>query len=215
MMWTTVYLGWTTEKRKIIEAQWCANTILWEMNNFAFYALTSKNLRDGSNTISPNFYRIASDGDSTIKLGYSLGEDDNMTEFKSLNVSNTCRWNSSILKFERNWWNNDTISGLKMNKWFNPVSLNDNRVFYLKWSGSNKYLTWDILISLCLDHKCEKESRKEFAKRSFDGRTQTISLKSCAFYKDYDKNNDDYIKCKTRDDCKSYSDTDPTTCEEY
>ena len=56
MAWTTVYLSWYNEKRQVIEAQWCAATIWWELNNFIFYALTSKELND---TIkAPDYYRI-------------------------------------------------------------------------------------------------------------------------------------------------------------
>ena len=54
--WTTVYLWWSGDKRKIIEAQWCAATIWWELNNFIFYALTSKELN--STIWAPDYYRI-------------------------------------------------------------------------------------------------------------------------------------------------------------
>lgn len=208
MMWTTIYFGWSNEKRKIIEAQWCLNTILWELNNYTFYAMTSKGLRTSSDVITPNFYRITLDGDSTLKLGYSMNDSDGMTEFKTLNTSNTCRQNNSNLKFARNVWDNtDNISGLKMNKWFSPVSLNENRVFYLKWD-TNKYLTWDIFVTLCLDNTCSGQSMKQFAKRTFDWRTQIISLVNCAFY------NDDNT-CKSWENCKVYNDTDVTACDQY
>ena len=45
MMATTMYLGWNGEKRKTIEAQWCVNSIWWEINNFVFHTITSKNLK--------------------------------------------------------------------------------------------------------------------------------------------------------------------------
>ena len=162
MMWTTVYFGWTTEKRKIIEAQWCANTILWEMNNYAFYALTSKSLvKNWWTPRSPYFYWIklvdddwitVNDWWTSLVLNHSkewkvhLDQDNLITEFndfdefKTLTTSNTCRQNSSNLRF---WWDKN-ISEVVMNKWFSPVALNEDMVFYLVWTAWEKYLTWDL-----------------------------------------------------------------------
>jgi len=209
MAWMTVYLWWSDEKRKVIEAQWCVSTLLGEMNNYAFYALTSKSLRkSGAEPISPEFYRITLDWDSALKLGYSMNEYE-MTDFKSLTVSNTCRQNSSKLRFNREWWNND-IHSVKMNKWFSPKSLQENRIFFLSWDNNNKYLTWAIIVSLCLDDNCTPgKSKKQIWKRSFDWRSQTISLKNCTFY------NNDNSTCKTREGCKVYDAEDVTKCKEY
>jgi hypothetical protein len=57
--WTTIYMWWLSEKRKIIESQWCASSIWGEINNYVFYALTSKNLKiSESEVLSPDFYLI-------------------------------------------------------------------------------------------------------------------------------------------------------------
>ena len=208
MMWMTVYIWWSDEKRKIIEAQWCANTILWEMSNYAFFALTSKSLRSDSNLISPDFYWIKLGDDDSIKLNYYIWNTkpnniNDFTDFRTLTVSQTCRQNNSKLLFN---WENDDISGVIMNKWFTPVDLSENRIFYLLWNN-NKYLTWDIIITLCIDDSCD--TKKQFAKWTFDGRTQIISLTNCAFY------NDDKSTCKTREWCKVYDNEDITKCLEY
>lgn len=213
MMWMTVYIWWSDEKRAIIEAQWCANTILWEMSNYAFFALTSKSLRTNSELISPNFYWIKLDNNDTIKLFYSNEEKPTdptkFENYRDLTVAHTCRQNNSKLQFAWDTENIDAgnISHVIMNKWFTPVDLNENRIFYLVGDDSNKYLTWDIIITLCLDNDCDVT--RQFAKRSFDWRTQTISLINCAYY------NDDKSECKTREGCKLYDDEDVTKCLEY
>lgn len=59
MMWMTVYMWWYDERTKIIEAQGCAATLWWELDNYVFYALTSKKLKIGNNDfISPSAYFI-------------------------------------------------------------------------------------------------------------------------------------------------------------
>ena len=60
MMATTVYLWGTDEKRKVIEAQWCATTLWSEMTNFVFYTLTSKKLRIDNTPISDIKYYYVS-----------------------------------------------------------------------------------------------------------------------------------------------------------
>ena len=206
MMWMTVYIWWSDEKRKVIEAQWCVSTIWWEMNNFLFYALTSKNLKTDDGTVAPDFYYIQLDPSkpSNIKFWYSTG-DNGIKEYKTLVSSESCRGNNSKLKFSRTW--HDNISGLKINKWFSPVKLNESEVFYLRNTSNTRYLTWDILIKLCIDDNCNLE--KEISKWAVDWRTQTISSRSCIYY------NDDNHTCKTRDGCKLYDDEDITKCLEY
>lgn len=62
MMWMTIYLDWWSENSKIIEAEWCANTLNGEIQNFLFYTLTSKQLRVQSWSdyieVSPKSYYI-------------------------------------------------------------------------------------------------------------------------------------------------------------
>ena len=208
MMATIVYLTWSDEKRKIIEAQWCSSTLWWEINNFVFYALTSKNLRLSTNNIvSPNYYIVqltwwtsgcnsVSDRCNEIIFSYQNSSwavlDNQIQQYDSISVSRNCRWSQPNLIFFWSWWNN--IKYTVMNKWFLPISVTNRKVFYVQeeWnSDSNKLLIWDIIIALCMTDDCP--SPKEISKFAIDARSQTISLKNCKFY----ENN--LLSCKERE----------------
>lgn len=220
MMATTVYLGWSGEKRKVIEAQWCANTIWWEINNFLFYTLTSKNLKiSDSETISPNYYIVeltwwetnsncsSSNLCKEINLSYSTWENPiDITPYKTLNISNTCQQNNQPLRFYRSWFDTTYVI---MNKWFSPKSISDKNVFYLKNNTNNNIsLLWNIIVWLCINSECSNP--KEIWKFVADARSQTISFRYCKFY-----DNDNPSKCKTREGCQVYDENDPTTCTKY
>lgn len=213
-MATTVYLWWTDEKRKVIEAQWCASSLWWEITNYVFYALTSKNLKLSNWKMDvPNNYYIQltwwtsncpSWSFCGITLSYSSWTAQTPTaEYKTLTTRNTCRWSNTRLTFTRTWDSN--YHYVKMNKWFSesPENPNDNRVFWLDWG----YLKWYIIISLCLNSECS--SPRQISRFVIDWSTQTIALKNCKYYE-----NDPNI-CKTRDDCKVYDATDKSRCTEY
>ena len=210
MMWMTVYIGWSLEKTKIIEAQWCAASLWWEINNYLYYTLTSKTLKiNNTTTVSPNFYHIwltwHSDCRGTsatqngnfcngIVFGYS-NTNSNPIFYETHNVWNTCRQAQPKLWFYRSWGTaTNHIKYLTMNKWFSPLNINEMRVFYLQWSQSqdSKETLWNIVIVLCSDDDCT--TRKQVWKRDVDWRSQTISLKKCKFYDDTDPN-----KCKERE----------------
>lgn len=219
MMATTMYLWWSDEKRKTIEAQWCANSFWWEINNFLFYTLTSKNLKLNNGTVSPTYYIVeftwwngqyCSSGNmcDKINLSYSTSTWDtpnNVEEYKQLTISNTCNQNNQ-LKFYWSWLDTKYIV---MNKWFSPKNINDKNVFYILEDGGNKNLSWDVIIWLCLNKK-ECETPKEIWKFVADARSQTISIRNCKFY-----DNDDANKCKTREGCQVYDSNDSTVCLEY
>ena len=214
MLATTVYLGWTDEKRKVIESQWCINRIWWEISNFIFYTLTSKSLKIWEEPISPDYYIIEfawwegtycskENMCNKINLSYSKWDTpDPINTYKTLDSSNTCHQNNQ-LRFYRDWTETNYII---MNKWFSPKKINDGNVFYL--NGESDTLTWDVIIELCLDNECE--STKQIWKFVADGRSQTISIRNCKFYKDNDLNT-----CKTREGCKVYNSDDPAQCDEY
>jgi len=200
IMATTLYLGWTDEKRKIIEWQWCAYSLWWELSNFVFYALTSKNLRSPDwEIVSPNYYIIQLTGwDTTectednmckdIKLLYSTWETSDMKEYRTVSISRACSHNNIPLKFYWKWDNADYIV---MVKWFSQTSISDSKVFYIdKWWS--KIFTWDIIIWLCLNSECS--SPKEIWKFAVDSRPQSISVKNCKFY-----DTDDPTKCSERE----------------
>lgn len=201
IMATTVYLGWSWEKRKVIEGQWCAAALWWEISNYVFYTLTSKRLRlSSTETISPNYYiiqfswsdnGICSSWHECNKIIFSYSTWENPTEikdYKTIDITNTCRQNRQYLKFYWSWTKTEYIV---MNKWFSPKSINDQEVFYLQWSDWRK-LSWDIIVWLCLDgDKCSNP--KQIWKFVADARPQTISLKNCRFY------DDDPTKCKERE----------------
>ena len=214
IMWTTVYLWGAGDRRKIIEAQWCANTIWWEIDNFIFYALTSKEL---GNIEAPDNYRIKmkkSDSDKTINCSYKDIDWENFTNYcnelvfywnnngndgentyKTITARNTCSQTNQNLRYLRNInSNNYNINYININKWFTQISNNDGRVFYLQGNDddNNKYITWSIMIILCLDNDCQ--SRKEIGKRDVDWRTQMVSLNKCRFYDEGDTS-----KCKERE----------------
>jgi hypothetical protein len=211
MMATTVYLWWTDEKRKVIEAQWCTATIWSEITNFVFYALTSKNLKLENDTyVSPDYYYVSLTWWSAhgcawqqckIVLSYSTWSN-NMRTYKILSSSNNCRWTKTRLIYS--WW---TVNYVKMNKWFS-ISADDpskNQVFDLNWSSAQ---TWDIIISLCINESCT--SPKEISKFVVDWRSQTISAKNCKYYQDNDP-----TKCKTREECQIYDPNDSSVCLKY
>ena len=213
MAWTTIYLQWSDETRKIIEAQWCATTIWWRINNFIFYSLTSRNLNISNNIISPDIYAIKLDNcnnnlcDSLKFFGYKYNEDGNNNEidYQTYKINDICHTSQDNLKVRRSGEELSNSSIIKMNKWFSPTRIADKNIFYVD-SNDSHYLTWEIIMILCLDNNCS--TKKEVTKRDVDWRTQTISPRNCAYY------NEDRT-CKTREGCRVYSDTDITACEEY
>lgn len=216
IMATTVYLWWTDEKRKIIEAQWCAATIWWEIHNYLFSTLTSKKLKiSNSQTESPNYYIIeltwsnCSSWCDMINFSYSTWEDPtNIQIYKTLSVSNTCHQTKQPIRFIWSWGNTDT-QYIVMNKWFSPRNdIINKKIFYIEGSGSSQSILWDIIITVCIDRNCS--TLKEISKFIVDWRSQTISLRNCKFYQDNDP-----TKCKTREWCSIYDSSDPTTCKEY
>jgi hypothetical protein len=97
MMWMTAYIGWSWEKTKIIEAQWCATTLWWKINNYVYYALTSKSLKiDNTTTVSPDFYviwlsEVINDNIyKNIVFSY-ITWDNSPSEYQTVNVWNSCR----------------------------------------------------------------------------------------------------------------------------
>ena len=209
MMWTTIYLEWSDETRKIIEAQWCATTIWGLMNNYVFYSLTSKSLRKNNEAISPDFYQISLSGCNAQGLcdkfifSYSTGESSNI--FETHSISDTCNTNKKKLKVYWTWWmtSNATII---MNKWFSPVNLYNPNTFYISWASIEPM--WEIILAFCNDKNCS--SYKDVSEWVVDWRSQNIYVRNCAFYYEEDKNS-----CKTREGCKVYDDTDVTKCLEY
>lgn len=219
MMWLTVYLGWLWWRAKIIEGQWCATSLRWEMNNYVFYALTSKNIRlDDDTVIAPDYYYIQLTGGSStssknctkanytwsdwtycdeLVFGYRVwnnltGNNDNPLAYKTYTQRTTCRQNQEKIWF---YWSGD-IKYVKMNKWFSPTSIAERKVFFLQgtWTTeSDKYIKGDIIVVLCPDDDCTWG--KEVAKRDVDARTQTISFKKCRFYQGEDEN-----KCEAREE---------------
>lgn len=199
MMATTVYLTWSDEKRKIIEAQWCASTLWWEITNYVFYTLTSKNLRlSETEVVSPDYYIIKLDwwtrtptNNCTSRTEYcdkivfsyaSADDENNIIEYSTISSQNSCRWNKCDLRYYRSGWD---IQYIKMNRWFLPRSVINRKVFYLQepWNAdSNKLTYWEIIISLCLNDDCSNP--KEIWKWAADARSQTIALKNCKFYND-------------------------------
>lgn len=213
IMATTIYLWWSDEKRKIIEAQWCASAIWWEIRNYLFSTLTSKKLKISSHqTESPNYYIISltgsdcTSGCNEINLLYSTWESlENIETYKTLNIWNTCSQAKRSLKFYRTWGHSST-DYVVMNKGFSPRKNSNEKIFYV--SGEPLSITWDIIIGLCLSPDCS--TPKEISKFIVDWRSQTISLRNCKFY-----HADNPTKCKTREGCSVYNSTDPTTCDQY
>ena len=209
VMWITVYISWTNQRSKIIEAEGCAATLWWVIDNYLYNALTSKVLKiEWNQTVSPNFYTIQlSWGDFSSSqncsnswtlckefvLWYSTQpEITNIQPYKTLTIPKVCRQNQARIWFFRSWEKND-IQYIAMNKWFSPMSITDRKVFYLQnnpWFGVNediewnKLLLWEIIVVLCSDKTCSTDStKKEVAKRTVDARSQTIALHRCKFYK--------------------------------
>lgn len=209
MMWMTVYMWWYNERTKIIEAQWCAATLWWEMDNYVFYALTSKKLKIGDELISPSSYHIYLtwwrtpgsincynytwdarnpnrwDFCDEIVLSYYTWWDSANTmaatnTYKILNPWANCRQNNWTKLIYYRW---DSIKLISMNKWFSPSNYNDKNPFRLNhvWDHSN-ILYWEIIIVACISWDDDCTWRKEVAKRIIDARSQSISLKNCKFY---------------------------------
>lgn len=213
MMWMTVYIGWSWEKTKIIEAQWCATSLWWKINNYVYYTLTSKMLElTDKSMISPDFYFIwltwwnaQNDGVNCtvnnasqwqlcnkIIFAYSTWDTNTPKIYQTITVWDTCRQAQPNLWFYRSWTTSNNIPYIKMNKWFSPVDINEMKVFHLQnWQ---KDLLGDIVIVLCFTDTCDSDNQKEVAKWSIDWRSQTISLKKCRFYDDTHIN-----KCRERE----------------
>lgn len=243
MLWMTIYLWNSGDRAKSIEAEWCANAIWGTLTNYVYYTLTSKNLRFPDNsTVSPTYYYIELTGgtaDSThrctaeniyswyfcnqILLQYATWYIQNLDPehflYQEVTVSNTCRHAKPNLWFYREWWPSSDIQYIRMNKWFDPKEVKDERVFFLQHSWdvlaqSNKLLTWNIIVVLCTDESCSCDNkwcaRKQIGKLRVDARSQTISFKKCSFYDSEHPN-----ICKTRENCMVYNSEDPTVCEKY
>ena len=221
MMWMTVYIWWSSERTKIIEAEWCATSFWWKIDNYLYYALTSRMLQSWDDQISPNFYYIqlswwtlTSDDNcvasnftwdspifcNEIVFSYStwnLGYTDHPTVYETNTIQKTCRQNNTKIWFYWSGWSNaieENIEYIKMNKWFSPSDVANRNVFYLENSARTyQPLRWEIMIVMCSDERCTWW--KQIAKRVVDARSQTISLKKCKFYKD-----DDLRLCKTWED---------------
>lgn len=206
MLWilfmaTTIYLGDSDEKRKIIEAQWCLNTLEWEISNFLFYALTSKDLKiSDSQSESPDYYIIqftgwnntfctSEDACDTIDFTYATWDSNNIKTYKEINSSDTCRHQSKQpIKFYWNWSN---ITYIIMNKWFSATKEKE-KVFYLLSWNAEQLLSWEIVTALCLNKECSNP--KEIWKFVIDARSQTIYTRNCKYYQDNEP-----TKCKKRE----------------
>lgn len=146
--------------------------------------------------------------------------------YQTVTVSNTCRHGKPYLWFYRSWWTHTwNIDYIRMNKWFTAREISAERVFFLHDNYSEggepkeeKLLLWDIIVVLCSNETCKCpennpncEPRKQIGKRQVDARSQTIDFKKCRYYFDGEHSN----ICKTREDCRVYSGSDPTACEKY
>lgn len=196
MLATTVYLGWGDEKRKVIEAQWCANTIWWEINNFIFYTITSKHLKiDDDNSIAPSYYIVQltwcnDTWCNKIDLAYN-NTWDSIISYKTLSASDICHQTKQPLRFYWSWDFNNSAKYVKMNKWLSPKDITEKNVFRINDDNGSTQLIWDIITAVCLNKECTNP--KEFWKFRVDARSQTISRKNCKFY------DDDPTKCKERE----------------
>ena len=199
----TIYLWWTGERSKIIEAESCANTMWNILNNYAYQTLTSKNLKIWDEIVAPKYYFIQLSGSNSCYnnpnadfcdefiLWYSTWNAESPKVYEKYTSLNTCNQNKSNLKFYRSGSSN--IDYLKMNKWFLPTSIHENNTFYMQKNDNTKLLIWDIIIVMCTDNTCSW--RKEIWKFRIDARSQTITLNKCKFYDE-----DNLKKCKERTD---------------
>ena len=204
MLWMTVYIWWSDERSKIIEANWCAWALGWKINNFVYYALTSKNI----NSTSPDYYYIqlswlinsstsnnctwAKNPCTKLIFSYSTWNS-SIKPYETHTVKDDCRQNQVNLWFYRSWDAVRDIKYIRMNKWFSPTSIAETKVFFLQSSNDvNKLLNWNIIILLCSDKSCSWW--KEIGMWKVDARSQTIHYKKCKFYK-----TDDPQLCETRE----------------
>jgi prepilin-type N-terminal cleavage/methylation domain-containing protein len=201
-LWMTIYLDWTWDRAKNIEAESCAKSILWNMNNFLYYTLTSKTLKDHEwNEVSPNYYTIQlswwnSNWSACNRTNFTWskifcneivvwylqsGGSAEIIPYTTYTVGNTCQQNNSRLWLYRS--GNKNISYVKMNKWFSPLSLEETNVFFITTDDPNEKLLYDdIIVMRCNDNNCR--SWKELWKFEVDARTQTITYSKCKFYKE-------------------------------
>lgn len=223
MLWMTIYLDWTGERTKIIEAEWCLNSFWWVINNYLYYTLTSKNIKVWSDEISPKYYTIMLSWSNNcndsgnlcdkILLWYITGDNNisNNQVYQTYNVWNTCNQSKVKLWFYRWSWNGtENNNYVSMNKWFLPLNTTDlpfqiNLKINTEWERS---LLWYIIVVLCIDKNCT--SQRQIWRRRVDARSQTVPYEKCKFYDDNQLN-----ICKTREGCTVYSDSDPTVCTSY
>ena len=161
-LWMTAYMWNSWERAKIIEAQWCANAIWWELKNYVYNALTSKNLKSGDNYVSPEYYFISLINSTSpdtkpwckneneycydIALSYAFEKEPNPViqrkkniQYKIINNKNICHKEKIKLRYIFTWWGPiaeaSYIYHIFMNKWFTPRKVNEKKVFFMpKWN---------------------------------------------------------------------------------
>ncbi len=204
MAWMTMYLGNQWQRARIIQAEWCANTFNWQINNQVFNALTSKILNSWNTTYSPDLYLITLTGWNSSWSKNCTSDNDwvfcdtlvfryaNLSWINDIIISGA--FDSEITNKECHIWEvalqfyrsgSNDIEYVRMNKWFWPIIWTEAKVFWIhkKWQNiNNDLLNWDIIINACFDRKCEW--MKQIWKRSIDGRSQTIWFKKCKLYID-------------------------------
>jgi prepilin-type N-terminal cleavage/methylation domain-containing protein len=181
----------SNERTKMYKAETCLNEINGKVKNFTNSALTSKQLRIGTEQRFPDYYLINfQTGAGNIVFKYITGTAE--TIYETLSLSTGCT--KERISFEFN--SSTNISLVKMNKGFRQIKPNEVSTFLLNDSFTDTNhvtFTGEVTINVCLpDTGCSPS--REFFKWIIDSRSQGIYLKKCLFYKETDRN-----KCETRE----------------
>lgn len=223
MSWMTIYFNRWQEKSLLIAAEWCENSLNWELYNWIYNTMTSKVIKWWDDFISPDIYEISlknseKDDDrcwsgsfcDTISLNYFTNDDTGWWRltYNDLTSKNTCRlsqWNK--LAFYWSWciidWeikscdlgNEKSIPKvIRMSKWLAPMPDFFQKNFFVEDWNDDANISLDWEIIILLCFDSDCSSTKEIWKRIIDARSQTVSLHKCKFY-----NEEDASKCETRE----------------
>lgn len=239
-MWS--YLWWSTERTKVISAEWCMNTLDGELTNYVFFALTSKTLKTWNNFVSPNFYNIYLSSWDTNTL--TIDNKYNSTDIQNsrCQIQKVDTWyiisdnkcNEIILAYQT--WNN--ISGnLSSTIQYKAISSDKNcrqnnwtelRFYWLNFTWENSQATTGKMISMnkwFVPFSIAIEDQKPFYTMWQNVNERfiyweilirfCIDWKNCKWEKDVWKRIiDARSQTITLKKCRFYYDDYPTICEE-
>lgn len=239
----TIYLWNSGDRAKSIEAEWCANALWWNLTNFVFYTLTSRNLRfqdrPTEEAISPTYYYVQLTGwtstsehrctpenalswylcdkvilwYATWYSSWSYDPDLNIQEYNTLNVSNSCRHGNPHLWFYRSWWEN--TGDIEFIRMNKWFTPREVKAERVFYLKDNGWTSEDNKKLLIWDIIVVRcpEELCEWWKQI--GKRHVDARSQTISFKRCKYYKESWNICKTREDCMVYNTDDPTVCDKY